>query len=127
MSALVTPQSVYLAADGFVDDLCHELGDAVYDVYERLVFSNAPARQVVWADNIWKNPQFIEISSIGDGAKKLKALQRNWANCRFDFHRRSALLTEKLPHVSGKPLEFPKPLPTAPLGSWTMLREDLLI
>ncbi|HEX2752180.1 MAG TPA: SAM-dependent methyltransferase [Alphaproteobacteria bacterium] len=128
MSDLITPTSVYLAAEGFVDDLCFELGEDVYDVfYDGLVFSKAPARPVVWADNVWKNPQFIEIDSIGDGAKKLKALQRNWANCPLDFHRRSQLLTEKLPHVSGKPLQFPKPLPTAPLGSWTMLREDLLL
>jgi len=128
MFGLVPPQSVYLAAEGFVQDLCRELGDDVEDVfYDRLVFSKAPARPVIWADNVWKNPQFIEIGSIGDGAKKLKALQRNWAHCPLDFHRRSRLLAEKLPYVSAKPLKFPSPLPTAPLGSWTMLREDLLL
>ena len=121
------PTSAYLAPEGFVDDLLHELGDRVMDVRDRLVLSSASPVQSVWAENIWLNPQLIEISSIGDAAKKLKSIQRNWANYAFDFHRRSKLITEKLPHVSAKPLKFPCVLPTAPLGSWTLLKENLLL
>lgn len=120
-------QSAYLAPEGFTNDLVAELGDSVADVYDRLVLSTAPPARPVWAENCWLNPRFIDIASIGDAAKLLKALQRNWCNYAFDFHRRSNLVTEKLPHVSGKPLKFGEPLITAPLGSWTMIAENLIL
>lgn len=120
-------QSAYLAPDGFTDDLVTELGDSVADVYDRLVLSTAPPARPAWAENCWLNPRFIDIASIGDAARQLKALQRNWCNYAFDFHRRSNLVTEKLPHVSGKPLKFGEPLITAPLGSWTMIAENLIL
>ncbi|HYD19067.1 MAG TPA: SAM-dependent methyltransferase [Patescibacteria group bacterium] len=118
--------SAYLAPEGFVDELVKEVGE-VTDVYDRLVISPQPARKLIWAENSWLNPQWIEISSIGDAAKKLRSLQRNWWNYDFDFHRRSGLITEKLPHVGGKPLKFGQPLITAPLGSWTLVKENLLL
>lgn len=130
MSALIQNTDVfsaYLAADGFTDDLIAELGPRVRDVYDRLVIADGPAAHAVWAENIWRNPQFIEIESIGDAAKKLRAIQRSWANYAFDFHRRSRLITEKLPHISGKPLTFGKPLPTSPLGSWSLLEDNMMI
>ena len=120
--------SAYLAPDGFTDDLIAELGeDRIREVYDRLVIADGPATHAVWAENIWRNPQLIEIESIGDAAKKLRAIQRSWANYAFDFHRRSKLITEKLPHVSGKPLTFGKPLPTSPLGSWSLIDDNLMI
>lgn len=120
--------SAYLAADGFIDDLIAELGEnRIREVYDRLVIADGPATHAVWAENIWRNPQLIQIESIGDAAKKLRAIQRSWANYAFDYHRRSKLITEKLPHVSGKPLTFGKPLPTSPLGSWSLIDDNLMI
>lgn len=119
--------TAYLAPEGFTDELLRELGTDIIETHERLVLAKGPPRGILWADNVWLNPRFIEIDSIGDGAKKLRDIQRNWANYTFDFHRRSKLLQEKLPHVSAKPLKFPSALPQAPLGSWTMLRENLLL
>ncbi len=127
MSALENPLSAYLAADGFLDDLLVELEGTVTHVCDRLVLSDAPPRQSVWAENTWRTPQFIEIESIGDAAKKLKAIQRNWVNYPYDFHRRAQLVTEKLPHVSAKLLRFPNIPPSSPLGSWAMLDEDLIL
>lgn len=123
---MTAPFSAYLAPDGFVNELVTELGGAD-EVHGRLVVKNAPPRKTVWAENAWLNPQWIEIASIGDAAKKLKALQRNWANYAFDFHRRSELITGKLPHVSAKPLKFGEPLITAPLGAWTLVKENLIL
>ncbi len=119
--------TAYLAPEGFVHELIAELGEAVDDVYDRLVIAAGAPQPVLWADNVWLNPRFIKVESIGDAAQKLKALQRNWANYAFDLHRRSNLITEKLPHVSAKPIKFPCPLPAAPLGSWTLLENDLLL
>jgi 23S rRNA (cytidine2498-2'-O)-methyltransferase len=97
------------------------------EVYDRLVLAQGKPRKTVWAENTWLNPQWIEIESIGDAAKKLKAIQRNWALYPLDFHRRANLITEKLPHVSAKPLKFGAPPFKAPLGSWTLIKENLVL
>ena len=118
----------YLAADGFIDELVDELGDAVTSVEERLVLAeNGGPDHAVWAENIWLDARFMPITSIGDAARQLRDIQRNWALCPVYHHRRAGLITEKLPHVSAKPLVFGQPVPTAPLGSWTLLRDDLML
>lgn len=120
--------TAYLAAAGFEDDLLDELGrKTVLDIHGRLILASGPPRPASWAQNIWLDPRWIEISSIGDAATKLKSLQRNWACYDLDFHRRAALIAEKLPHVSARPLIFPNPAPTAPLGSWTLFGEKKML
>ena len=42
-------------------------------------------------------------------------------------HRRAALVQEKLPHVSAKPIVFPAAAPNAPLGAWTLLAPDRML
>jgi tRNA G18 (ribose-2'-O)-methylase SpoU len=69
----------------------------------------------------------IPISSIGDAAKKLRAIQRNWALYSFASHRRAALISEKLPKVSAKPIVFGAGAPKAPLGSWTLIDADTIL
>ena len=79
----------YLAPEGFTFDLEHELGDTVIDVHGRLVLAEGPPRDVAWVANIWRNPQRLTIASIGDGAKQLRAIQRNWALYSQAHHRRA--------------------------------------
>lgn len=116
----------YLAAEGFLDELLHEVGPAV-DIHDRLVLVEGPAKPAAWAANIWYAPLRLEIGSIGDGAKSLRALQRNWALYSTGHHRRAELIRAKLPVVTAKPLVFPSPVPTAPLGSWTLLDPDTIL
>jgi 23S rRNA (cytidine2498-2'-O)-methyltransferase len=116
----------YLAAEGFVDDLIAELGD-VAAVHDRLVLAEGPARPAAWAANIWHEPVRIPIASIADGAKALRAIQRNWALYDFQLHGRARLIQERLPHVSAKPLTFPQAAPSAPLGSWTLLDANMIL
>lgn len=120
-------QTAYLAPDGFVDDLVRELGSAVVELHGRLVVTDGEERAAAWAANVWRAPQRIPISSIGDAAKKLRAMQRNWALYSHAHHRRAALIVENLPKVSAKPLVFGTAAPTAPLGSWTLLAPDLML
>ena len=117
----------YLAPEGFSPELEEELGDAVRAVHERLVLAEGPARPVAWVANVWHAPQTLKIASIGDAANQLRAIQRNWALYSQAHHRRAALIAERLPKVSAKPLEFGAPLPTAPLGSWTLIEPDTII
>ncbi len=111
----------YLAPEGFVEDLLAELGAAVSAVHGRLVLAPGPPRPAAWVANLWHEPQRLAIASIADAARQLRAIQRNWALYAHGHHRRAALIEERLPKVSAKPLAFGAPAPTAPLGSWTLL------
>lgn len=116
----------YLAAEGLLDDLLHEVGPAV-DIRDRLVLVEGPAKPSAWAANIWHEPVCIPIASIGEGGRALRAIQRGWALYSTAYHRRAALIQSKLPVVSAKPLTFPALPPAAPLGSWTLLDEGTIL
>ncbi|HEX4924533.1 MAG TPA: SAM-dependent methyltransferase [Bdellovibrionales bacterium] len=118
----------YLAPDGFEDDLAKELGDRLEKRYGRLMLARArPSPPVAWTANTWLEPKLIEFESASDGARKLRSLQRNWAYYPHANHRRAELIQDKLPHVSAKPIEFLGRLPTAPLGSWTLLEPNVML
>ncbi len=117
----------YLAPEGYLDELLVELGDAVCAIHGRLVLARAAPRPVAWSANVWHAPRRIPIASIRDAAKKLRAIQRNWALYSFVQHRRAALIAERLPKVSAKPLVFGAPAPSAPLGSWTLIDAGTLL
>jgi 23S rRNA (cytidine2498-2'-O)-methyltransferase len=117
----------YLAPEGFLSELQGELGGAACEVHGHLVLATGPARPIAWAANTWHDPLRLQISSIGDAAKKLRAIQRNWTLYSFVQHRRAALIAEQLPKVSAKPLRFGDAAPSAPLGSWTLVDKDTLL
>lgn len=117
----------YLAAEGFEDDLRAELGDTVVEEHGRLLLAEGPVRSVAWAANVWHDVVRIPITSIGEGARALRAIQRNWWPYAPILHRRTTLMVDKLPKVSAKPLAFGTPAPTAPLGSFTLTDENTLL
>jgi len=119
--------TAYLAPDGFVDELLTELGEAATEIYGRLVLAPGPPRPVAWVANIWFQPRRLAVASIGDAARQLRDIQRNWALYAHAHHRRATLIVEKLPKVSAKPLAFGAPAPTAPLGSWTLLDANTVL
>jgi len=116
----------YLAARGYVDEVVAELGSVVA-VHDRLIFAEGPPRPSVWTQNVWYAPLRLSIGSIGEAAKALRAIQRNWALYAFHLHRRAHLIEAQLPPLRPKRLPFPTDLPTAPLGSWTLLDANTLI
>jgi 23S rRNA (cytidine2498-2'-O)-methyltransferase len=118
--------TAYLAADGFIDDLVEELG-AVRAVHGRFVLADGPPRPAAWAANTWFDPVLIDAPSIGEGARALRAIQRNWALYSFAHHRRAALIEAKLPPVRFKPLPYPAEAPKAPLGSWTLIEPNTIL
>ena len=65
--------------------------------------------------------------SVKAAADALRAIQRNWALYAAAHHRRAALIEARLPPVKARPLVFPEPAPTAPLGAWTLLAPDRLL
>jgi 23S rRNA (cytidine2498-2'-O)-methyltransferase len=122
--------TAYLAAEGFEQQMQDELqraGATVRASHGRLMIGDGPAVPAAWAANVWHDCVELPIQSIGEAAKALRAIQRNWAMYAPIHHRRAALIHERLPHVSAKPIAFPASAPGAPLGSWTLLTTDRLL
>jgi len=116
----------YLAPEEHMADMLAELGEDA-ELHGRLAFAPGPARQIAWVANVWHDPRRIPIASIADGARALRAIQRNWALYAFGLHRRASLIGDRLPHVSARPLNFPAASPAAPLGSWTLLDANTIL
>src|SRR5215469_140634 len=109
----VSARAAYLAAEGFAEELQHELR-AVELRHGRLLIATGPPRAAAWAANLWRNPQEIPITSISDAAAKLRGIQRNWAVYAPRRYRRATLIQEQLPKVSAGPLVFGTRPPSAP-------------
>jgi len=120
--------TAYLAAEGFEPQLGEELQRAGVTVrpHGRQLIGDKDVA-AAWAANIWHDCVELAVPSIGAAAKALRDVQRNWAMYAPLHHRRAALVQERLPHVSAKPIVFPATAPTAPLGSWTLLAPDRLL
>lgn len=116
----------YLAPEGLESILLKELKDVEFQI-GRLIVASGDEQNVYWAQNIWRDLQIIPFESIGDAAKKLRALGGLWALFPHENIRRANLIQEKLPYFSPKPIIFPSPLPKSPLGSWTLLDANTLI
>lgn len=124
--------SAYLAADGFERDLHQELvraglGAALRPAHGRLFIVDAEPVPAGWALNTWLDAEIVPIASIADGARQLRARQRNWALYAPLQRGRAQLIAERLPHVSSRPLALSDEAPSAPLGSWTMLDAGVLL
>ncbi|WP_372623200.1 SAM-dependent methyltransferase [Falsiroseomonas sp.] len=122
--------SAYLAAEGYEAELAEELrraGRAIEAWHGRLALSPDPPGSTAWALDVWTGPRELPAPSVKAAADALRAMQRNWAGYAPTHHRRSALITERLPPVKARPLVFPEPAPSAHLGAWTLLAPDRLL
>lgn len=116
-------------------DLEHEVRDELSAVgvrparlpHGRLTLTTDAPIESAWAANIWRDVEQIPITSIGDAAQQLRARQRNWSMYAPLHHGRAKLIADKLPHVSARPVDLGAIVPSAPLGSWTLLEPDLLL
>jgi 23S rRNA (cytidine2498-2'-O)-methyltransferase len=119
----------YLAAKGFDTELRDELerhGVHVNAIRGRLLLADG-YHPAAWAQNIWLDPVFLPVSSIGNAVKALKAIQRNWHLHPTGNYRRAALIEQQLPPVKHKAMTFGEPAPQSPLGSWTLWESDMLL
>lgn len=69
----------------------------------------------------------VHFESIGEAAKVLRDVQRNWAPYQFTCFRRAALIREKLPHINLKARTFPATIPHSPMGLYTLIDEHTMI
>lgn len=124
------PTTAYLAAEGFEAQLAEELrraGVAPRARHGRLLIADGPPVAAAWAANVWHDCVELAVPSIGAAATALRAIQRNWAMYAPLHHRRAALIQDRLPHVSARPIVFPAAAPAAPLGSWALLAPDRML
>jgi len=121
--------TAYLAPEGYEAQLEEELRRAGcgFRRHGRLFIGEGPAVVAAWATNIWHDCVELPVESIGLAAKSLRDIQRNWAMYAPLHHRRAALIQQRLPHVSARPVLFPAAAPKAALGSWTLLAPDRLL
>jgi 23S rRNA (cytidine2498-2'-O)-methyltransferase len=119
-------RTAYLAPEGLEEALERELKGSVAR-RERLLISEGPPQEVRFAQNIWYEPQEISFQSIKEAAAHLRSLGALWAYYPTTSVRRGALIQEELPFFRPKPLPFPSPLPTAPIGAWTLLDSHTLL
>lgn len=120
----------YLAARGLVSELLAELADrgvAVRRAAERLVVTDGPPVAAWWAQNVWRDAFTRSFGSIAEAAGILRAVQRNWAKYSICCHRRAELIQERLPYYAHRPLAFLQPMPTTPMGGWTLLDRGTLL
>lgn len=121
----------YLAAPGFLPELLADLGvtgalGPGHLVFGDIVFT-PEERPVFWVQNIWRGARLLSAPSIGQAARELRSIQRNWWPHPVRLARRAALVAEKLPKVSAREHVFGEPAPAAPLGSFTLWDDAALI
>jgi 23S rRNA (cytidine2498-2'-O)-methyltransferase len=116
----------YHAARGFLPLLLSELPDR--DRLDgELVTVPGPVRRAYWTRNVWERPILLEFASVGEAAKLLRGIQRNWAPLPTRLHRRCALIAERLPPLPTRPKAFPFEPPDVPMGAFTLLDERTMI
>jgi 23S rRNA (cytidine2498-2'-O)-methyltransferase len=124
-------KTVYLAHADYISDLEAELkrqNPQKIEIYDRLmIVDDERELKSVWAQNIWFDAHQTPIASIGEAAKILKELGRNWAYYSPKFLRRSELIKEKLGHYPEKLLNFLQPMAEAPMGAYGLLDEHTMI
>jgi 23S rRNA (cytidine2498-2'-O)-methyltransferase len=124
-------QSAYWASEKFAGELRQELGASAYaGEYGRLILSNEPARDLVWAHAVWRNPVRIEFTSISDAAKKLRAIRGGpWALAPFENHRRGSLIEEQTRGGRKPPASQISFLSEsrAPLGQFILIEPGVMI
>jgi 23S rRNA (cytidine2498-2'-O)-methyltransferase len=120
--------TIYLAAAGYEAELRAELGSEAAPLVPgaRLLVAPGAPKPAAWAANVWLDPVRIRFDTPAEAARALVALAKNWALFPVALYRRAALLAERVPFVSGKPIPFPSP-PPPPLGSWTLVEPNALV
>lgn len=117
---------MFHAPPGLLPELVELSGEPIA-IFEPFVAASSEPRSIPWAQNVWTSPRLIEVASISDAARKLRALERSWIVAPTVLHRRARLIADALPPVVRKPFCFGSPVPTTPLGAFTLLAPDWVL
>lgn len=130
VSLPIAYDTVHLAAadhgGALIDELAHR-GSQVVDELGSLIFTRGLPGPAAWAQNSWLAPAEYRIGSIGEAARLLSSIQRNWHLHSIAHHRRARLIADKLSPIRFRALDFPANVPGAPLGAFGLLDRDRLL
>lgn len=116
----------YLAPEEFLDELLQEL-QSVQSVYGRLVLTDAPLQNSVWAQQIWLDCHIEKFESISQAAQILRAKNFLWSAYSHDHHRRTQLIQEQLPKLKTRTIDFLAELPENNIGAWTLIDKNTVL
>ena len=122
--------TAYLAPLGFEKDLEAELrlrGIIVSEKFDRLFLTEAPVRDIVFAQDTWEEVVMIDFASISDGANKIKEHGSRFQHYPIKNIRRAELILEKLPRVRIKKYDFLEAIPEGQLSAFSLLSENKAI
>jgi 23S rRNA (cytidine2498-2'-O)-methyltransferase len=108
-------------------ELCGEPDDEDWSAGCLVYRARPPSRPVYWWRNLWAEPFVFSFSSIKEAAAVLRSVQRNWICVPLGYYGRARLIQEALPYVSQKRRPPDYILPSAPVGSWTLLDEHTIL
>lgn len=120
----------YLAPVGFEKDLETELklrGIKILETHGRLVLTEGEARDIVFAQDTWKDVAIVDFTSISDGAGKLKERGGRYTHFPLQNIRRGELVLEKLPRAREKKYNFLETIPDKNLSAFSLLSENKLL
>jgi 23S rRNA (cytidine2498-2'-O)-methyltransferase len=120
----------YLAVEDRGAELEDELarsGAKVLERHNRLFITDAGPSRAAWASNVWLEPQRVEFDSISEAARQLQAVQPHWAFYGESHFRRGNLISQSLPPNGASVLTFGEPPPRRPLGSFTLLEQNVML
>lgn len=120
----------YLAAEGFNEDLRKELNYVNIEIiseHNRLFLCKGEAREIVFAQDTWKNVEILDYSSINNGAELLKSKAKRWSHYSLNNHRRGELILDKVPKARIKKYDFLEEIPRTPIGVFSLLSETQMI
>lgn len=120
----------YLAPVDFEADLKVELtllGITILETHGRLFLCEGVAKDVVFAQDTWHEVEKVDYSSIGNAAELLRSRANRWSHFSINNHRRAELILEKVPSVKIKRYNFLDPIPTTPIGVFSLLSESVMI
>ena len=116
----------YFAQPEHLTRVCKQL-QSVEHVYGNLVVASGPVQRCDYAIEVMEDPLIISADSISKAAQQLRSIQRNWWPYAPKYYRRSELLRQRLPYVSGKALRFPCNPSRGNLGVYMYLQPDRLL
>ncbi len=104
-------------------------GDLCYFSRNQLTASPESSEFIIpyWARTTMLEPKLIKFESIGDAARALKDMQRNWAGYQYQQFRRAQLIQEKLPYINTKLKQWPFKVPQSPMGLYTLTDANTMI
>ena len=127
----MTPGQLCIIAEDYKNELIQELAylgltriyttDLTIGVQEDRI-------EPAWAQSVWHNVQPVEIESIGDAQRKLKAISRSWRYHGDQFNRRGSLIAAGLNLAKeSRPFRFPSRGEKNPPPVFTMAEAGLIL